>query len=72
MNYIIAIKTLIEAIKQVEALMPDSQGKEKFDAAVTIVEAVVGSVEPMLPALMGIATIVVNGLRASGQFKAKA
>jgi len=71
MNYILLVKTFISAIKSVETLMPDSPGKEKFDAAIALVEGVIGDVAPMLPALESIATMVVNGLRSSGVFKAK-
>lgn len=72
MNYILLIKTFIAAVKTVEALMPDSKGKEKFDAAIAIVEEVVGSVQTALPALVLLATNVVSGLRESGAFKKKA
>lgn len=72
MNYLILIKTMLAAIKTVESLMPDSKGKEKFDAAIAIVSEVVGAVDAQLPALETLATTVVNGLRAVGAFKAKA
>jgi len=72
MNYLILIRTLIVAIKTVESLMPDSPGKEKFDAAIAIVEGVVGSVTDKLPVLQSLATDVVNALRLAGVFKAKA
>lgn len=69
MNYLLLIQTLIASIHAVEDLMPDSTGKEKFDAAIKLVEAVVGEVQPMIPALTAVATLVVNGLRATGKFK---
>ncbi len=72
MNYLLIIQTLIASIHAVEQLMPESTGKAKFDAAVTMVEAVVGDVQPMIPALTGVATLVVNGLRSIGKFKAPA
>lgn len=72
MNYLVLIQTLIQAIHTVEAMMPTSAGKQKFDAAIAIVEGVVGSVGPMLPQLVSIATMVVNGLRAVGTFKTPA
>jgi uncharacterized protein YybS (DUF2232 family) len=71
MNYLLLIQTMISSIHAVEQLMPESTGKQKFDAAVTMVEAVVGDVQPMIPALMTVATTIVNGLRATGVFKAK-
>ena len=68
MNYRLLITTLIAAIKTVEALMPASSGKEKFDAAIVMVEGVVGELDGLLPALQAVATTVVNGLRAAGVF----
>ena len=71
MNYLLTIQTLVAAVKAVEQLMPDSKGKEKFDAAIAIVEEVVGTVQPLLPALMAIATLLVNGFRKTGAFATK-
>lgn len=72
MQYLILIKTFIAAIKTVEQLMPDSKGKEKFDAALAIVSEIVSVADAQIPALQAVATLVVNGLRAAGVFKAKA
>ena len=69
MNYILVIKTLTASIKAVESLMPESSGKDKFDAAIAMVEAVTGSVQGALTALHAVATIIVTGLRATGVFK---
>jgi hypothetical protein len=71
MNYMLLIQTMISSIHAVEQLMPESTGKQKFDAAVTMVEAVIGDVQPMIPALTMVATTIVNGLRAAGVFNAK-
>jgi hypothetical protein len=71
MNYLLLIQTMISSIHAVEQLMPESTGKQKFDVAVTMVEAIVGDVQPMIPALMTVATTVVNGLRSAGVFKTK-
>ena len=68
MNYLILIKTLIQAIKAVESLMPTSTGKDKFDACIAIVEEVVGDVSPLLASLEIIATNVVTMLRKAGIF----
>lgn len=68
MNYLLLLQTLTGAIKAVEALMPASAGKDKFDAAIMLVESVVGSVAPMLPQLQAIAALVVTGLHAVGAF----
>jgi hypothetical protein len=72
MNYMLLIQTMISSIHAVEQLMPESTGKAKFDAAIALVEAVVGDVQPMVPALTSVATLVVNGLRSVGKFKAPA
>jgi hypothetical protein len=71
-NYILLIQTFIQAMKDVEALMPESKGKEKFEAAIEMVENIFGKVTGMIPALLGVATTVVNALRAIGVFKKKA
>lgn len=72
MNYITLLKTLIDAIKTVEGLMPASTGKDKFDACIAIVEEVVGDVTPMLAPLAAVATVVVNALRRAGIFQTPA
>ena len=71
MNYILIVQTLVASIKAVEQLMPDSPGKDKFDAAIALVESVAGSVQSVLPALQAIATLVVNALRVTGVFAKK-
>lgn len=71
MNYLLLIKTAAEAAKTIEALMPESKGKEKREASIAMVEAVVGSVEGMLPALVLLFTTLVNGFRDAGVFKKK-
>ena len=71
MNYLILIQTMIAAIHTVEALMPDSPGKDKFNAALAIVEGIIGDVKAQQPALEKLATTVVNALRLLGVFKVK-
>ena len=71
MNYPLLLTTLISSIKAVETLMPSSQGKDKFDAAIVLVEAALGSVQSILPSLQPIATLLVNAFRASGAFAPK-
>lgn len=68
MNYILLLKTLIEAIKAIEALMGKEPGATKLDAAIAITESVVGTVTPILPAVHAVAAIVVSGLNASNIF----
>ena len=72
MNYVLLIKTLIEAIKTVENLMPASPGKDKFDVALAMVEGVMGDMSELAPKLLAVATTVVTGLRAAGVFAPKA
>ena len=71
-NYIQLVRTAIAAIKTVEALMPDSSGKEKADAALAMIEGVLGDVTAQVPALLAMFTSVVTLLRSIGVFKAKA
>jgi hypothetical protein len=71
MNYILLVRTFLEACKAMEQLMPESKGKEKFDAAITMIEQIFGSVETMLPALSMLATLAVSTYRTLGVFRAK-
>ena len=71
MNYLLLIQTLIAAVKSVEKLMPESAGKDKFDAAIVLVEAIIGDVQPLVPVLMDAATLLVKGFRATGAFEKK-
>ncbi len=69
MNYILMIQTAIAAIRAVEALMPSSQGKEKFDAVIAIIEGVFGGVQSILPQVTPIINLLVAAFNASGVFK---
>ena len=71
MNYIQLVRTAIAAIKTVEALMPDSPGKDKADAALAMIEGVLGDVTAQVPALLVMFTSVVTLLRSIGVFKTK-
>lgn len=68
MQYILIIRTFLSAVKTVEALMPASKGKEKFDAAMAILEGIIGNVESYAPVLQGLATLAVTTYRATGTF----
>ena len=72
MNYLLIITTAIQAIKTVEAMMPASAGKDKAEAALAIIEGVVGEVQSIAPQLLALFTVVVNGLRSAGVFKTTA
>lgn len=72
MNYITLIKTVIAAVKSIEALMPQSAGKDKLDAAMAIVEGVMGDVSAIAPALIATISAIVSSLTAAGVFTRKA
>lgn len=44
MNIFVLIPTIIQIVKLIESLMPESKGKEKFDAAMGAAEQVLGAV----------------------------
>lgn len=69
--YLLMIRTFLSAVKTVEALMPNSKGKEKFDAAIVILESVIGKVESYAPALKVLATLAVTTFRATKEFQPK-
>ena len=54
MNYLILLSQLISSVQAVESLMPASAGADKFKAVITMVEAVLGSVQAELPAIQAI------------------
>ena len=66
MDYITLIRTTVAAIKSVEQLMPTSTGKQKFDTAIALIEEVMGDISPLIPALTGIVTLLVNTFRKTG------
>jgi len=68
LNYFLLIRTFIAAIKTVETMMPASKGKDKFTAALAIVDGIVGNVESYVPALQVLATLAVTTFRATGTF----
>lgn len=72
MNYLILLSTLISAVQSVETLMPTSTGVDKFKVVVTMVEAIVGSVQAELPAIESIVKTLVDGFNAIGKFTKKA
>ena len=72
MNYFLLIQTIISAVKSIEALMPASKGEDKLNAVIVMIESVVGTVQPMLPAIQGIITALVSSYHAAGVFTKKA
>lgn len=71
MNYKLLIATFIALMHHVEELMPDSPGKEKFDAVITMLEAVTGDLSAVTPTLLRTATTLVKAWKALGIFKSK-
>ena len=65
-RYLLLITTVIHAIKAVEQLMPASAGKDKLDAALAIVEAIVGDITKEAPALVSVIATLVAGMRTTG------
>ena len=71
MNFIILLPIIINAIKAVEELLPNSPGKEKFDFVVQTLETVTGAAVDNLPALEKYVSVIVSMLKVLGIFKAK-
>lgn len=72
MNYIALVSTLISTIKAVEALLPNSTGKEKLDLVVATVEGIFGEVTSILPQLTSLIAVIVTGFNKLGVFTKKA
>lgn len=72
MNFILLISTIISSIKSVELLMPSSAGADKLNAVIIMIEGVMGSVAPLLPAITSIIATLVAGFNAVGIFSKKA
>lgn len=71
MNYAQIIKAALMAVKTVEQLMPDSPSKDKIEAALAMVEGLVGDITAATPGLLTLFTQAVNFFRAVGLFKTK-
>ena len=72
MNYLIMISTLISAIKTIEALMPNSPGKDKRDAVIAMIDGIFGSVSAALPQITDLIKNIVDAFNAIGIFKKSA
>jgi len=72
MNYFLLIKTLFAAVKSIEELMPESPSKDKLDAAIAIIEGVVGTLDNLAPAVKKLINTIVEAFNANGVFKKKA
>lgn len=73
MNIFVLIPTIIQIVKLIEGLMPESKGKEKFDAAMSATEQVLGAVT--VSQNQGAVAMAINGtvaaLNAARVFTAK-
>lgn len=69
MNNIFALLPLvIQLVKQVEVMMPNSAGVDKANAVIASVEAMCGTLGPMLPIIQSFITVVVGGFNSLGLF----
>jgi hypothetical protein len=66
MNYLTLIPAIFQIVKMIEELMPESKGKEKFDAAVATVASTYGTIAPAVPTLINNAVTLLN---LAGTFK---
>jgi hypothetical protein len=71
MNYLQMIPVIFDIIKAIEAAMPNSPGKEKFDAAFAALTQIFGDLAAQAPQRAALITVFVNGLTVAGIFKKK-
>lgn len=63
------ITAVIDAVKLIENMMPDSAGKDKLDAVLALVEKLFGPVTDLLPKVAGIVSLTVSTFNTLGIFK---
>lgn len=68
MNWLTLISILVNVVKTVETVFPDSSGKQKLDTAIHIVSSVVDNVAPMVPQIQAIIATLVSTFHAAGVF----
>ena len=77
MNVLNILNTIIASVKAIEAAVvtPNADGsvtkpsgQEKLDAAITLIEAVEGTVTPMLPAITAMISTLVSLFNLKGIF----
>ena len=68
-DFKLLVGTAMNLIKNVEELMPDSAGADKFNAVIAGLNTLVGDVSAFVPQLEVFATTAVNALRSVGSFK---
>jgi len=72
MNYLVLIPTIIELIKSIEILLPQSSGKDKLAAVIAAVANIAGEASDIAPKLTPLISAIVAGLNILGIFKKKA
>lgn len=72
MNPVTLIKSVVQAIKTIEAVFPDSTGKEKLDAALALITSAGETVAAMLPSITALITTIVSIYNLVGTFTKKA
>jgi len=73
MNVITLLQAVFEIVKLIEAALPDSDGKSKFDAAIALIEQQAGDfVKDKLPLVTTFINGAVKLLNIIGTFKKKA
>lgn len=72
MNILTLIPVVIQAVKAIEELLPNSAGAEKLKAVIDTIEAIYGTVLENVPAMSKFISAVVSIANALGVFKKKA
>ena len=70
-NIVTLIKSVYSAVKAIEAAFPASSGKEKFDAAIAMIEGAAGQAVSAWPGVEQIITAAVGLLNLLNVFKHK-
>lgn len=70
-NVLVLIPTIIDLVKAVEVLLPQSSGKDKLDAVLAALGNIVGEVSNLAPVVTPLIAAIVKGLNALGIFTKK-
>ena len=70
-NVLVLIPTIIDLIKAVEVLLPQSSGKDKLDAVLAALGNIAGEVTNLAPVVTPLIAAIVKGLNALGVFTKK-
>lgn len=69
MNYLALIPVVFQVVRAIEQLMPNSQGKEKFEAALKMIEQLYNEITVATPVVTPIINTAVALLNLKGEFK---